>query len=119
MRKIHKNLKSKVKRGCSEYAIAFPEYGEIGREEQNIMQYPADWVEIERVFDEQITKSHKAISQKSLRQFCLSDFLIIHKWIDYSKGINDPMSALFHDLPIRYHHIVEAAKLRKHRYLKN
>ena len=37
----------------------------------------------------------------SLPEFCLSDFYIIQKWIDYAKGIGDQSSEIFNETKIR------------------
>ena len=53
----------------------------------------------------------------SLKEFCLSDYLVIQKWIDYSNGIGDPTSEFFRDLPVKYTDIMEIAKARVKRRL--
>jgi len=65
-------------------------------------------------------KSKKSISfQLSLqvikfahKEFCLSDFYIIQKWIDYAKGIGDQSIKVFEDRPIIYQDIYDKAKER-------
>ena len=112
LKDIDKSLSSKIKRGCSEFPIAFPEYGKIDSNTDNMMGYPSEWQSLENKFD----KNHPILPKKnipsSLNQFCLGDYLIIQKWIDYAKGAKDPVSELFCDLPIRYLETFQCAQNR-------
>ncbi|MDC3340788.1 tetratricopeptide repeat protein, partial [Planktomarina temperata] len=112
VRDIDKNLVAKIKRGCSEFPLTFPRYGEIGASERDMMQYPQEWQPLETEFDEKNLITPQTFVMSSLKEFCLSDYLIIQKWIDYSKGIGDPTSKLFCDLPVRYEEIFKIAKAR-------
>ena len=76
------------------------------------MQFPQEWQALETEFDDENLITPKTHSISSLKEFCLSDYLIIHKWIDYAKGIGDPTSELFCDLPVKYNEIMEVAKAR-------
>ena len=49
----------------------------------------------------------------SLPCFCLSDFYIIQKWIDYAKGLSDADAEKFTRLDIVYPEIYNAARNRK------
>ena len=109
---IDKNLVTKIKKGCSEFPLAFPEYGEIASSEEEMMQYPQEWQALENEFDTKILISPKSDVDSSLKEFCLSDYLIMQKWIDYAKGIGDPTSQLFFGLPIKYEEIWKIAKDR-------
>ena len=102
VRDIDKNLVAKIKKGCSEFPLAFPEYGEVAASEEEMMQYPQEWQALENEFDAKTLMSPDTYVNSSLKEFCLSDYLIIHKWIDYAKGIGDPTSELFCDLPVKY-----------------
>ena len=55
----------------------------------------------------------KTFVNPSLRQFGLSDFLIIQRWIDYAKGLGDPTSLLFESLPVEYEDTFKVAQNRK------
>ena len=77
------------------------------------MQFPKEWVQIETKFDQNNLIFPKKRKQADLAKFCLSDYLVIQKWIDYGKGLGDPSTELFSELPIRYKGIYEAAKSRK------
>ena len=109
---IDKNLIAKIKKGCSEFPLAFPEYGEVAASEEKMMQFPQEWQALESKFDDENLISPKTHLISSLKEFCLSDYLIIQKWIDYAKGIGDPTAALFCDLPVKYNEIMEVAKAR-------
>ena len=57
-----------------------------------MMQYPKEWKIAEDVSDQQNFKDGVPIKRnkrKSTNGFTLSDFLIINKWIMYSKEIDD------------------------------
>jgi tetratricopeptide (TPR) repeat protein len=103
---------SEIKRGCSEYPLRFPAYGKIDENSKNMMKFPNEWKLIEDQFDKNNLIKPKFNKQKSLEGFCLSDFYIIQKWIDYAKGIDDPSIEAFNDRPIIYKNIYEMAKDR-------
>ena len=103
---------SKIKRGCSEYPLKFPEYGEIAKKPKKMMSFPNEWKIIEHQFDQNELKAPIETTQASIPKFCLSDFFIIQKWIDYAKGIGDKSIEVFNDRPIIYKDIYELAKLR-------
>lgn len=109
---IDKTLTGKIKKGCSEFPLVFPEYGEVAENEEKMMQYPQEWRALEAEFDEECPMPPRPYRNPSLNQFCLSDYLIIQKWIDYAKGVGDPTAELFCDLPIKYNEILEVAKAR-------
>ena len=47
-----------------------------------------------------------------LKSFCLSDILIIEKWVDYAKGLGDPTSEFFHSYEVKYQNVYKVAKDR-------
>ena len=51
--------------------------------------------------------------KKSLPKYCLNDFYIIQKWIDYAKGLDDHSVLKFNDRPIMFDGVYEMAKERK------
>jgi tetratricopeptide (TPR) repeat protein len=112
VRDIDKNLVAKIKKGCSEFPLAFPKYGEVAASEDEMMQYPEAWRALEVEFDAESPIPPKTYVNSSLKGFCLSDYLIIQKWIDYAKGIGDPTSELFSDFPVKYNEILNLAKVR-------
>ena len=103
---------SKIKRGCSEYPLKFPEYGKITKLSKNMMSFPKEWKPVEEEFDQNELIEPNENIIPSLPKFCLSDFYIIQKWIDYAKGIGDKSVAVFTDTPIFFEDVYEEAKIR-------
>ena len=85
VRDIGKNLVAKIKKGCSEFPLAFPKYGELAASEEEMWQYPQAWQALEVEFDTESPILPNPNVYSSLKEFCLSDYLIIQKWIDYAK----------------------------------
>ena len=84
---IRVNLRSKIKRGCSEYALEFPKYKEININGKQTMEYNKKWERIEKEIDR--GKKDWGESNKSIEGFNLNDFLIIRNWISYAQKIGD------------------------------
>ena len=76
----------------------------------NEFKYRSTWANTESQHDKQ--NYYLAKESKSLASFCLSDVLIIRKWIDYAKGVGDPSIKHLDELPIQYHDIFNAAAKR-------
>jgi len=102
---------SKIKRGCTEFGLKFPEYENL--DANDLMYYPNNWGQIEKRFDALHTYNTKPQTNASHSSFCLSDYLIIQKWVDYAKGINDPTSNKFKEMKIRYCDVYKTAKNRR------
>ena len=78
---IGKKFKHEIKRGCSEYAVKYPEFKDINYK----MTYPKDWSVNEKKSDNDFFKNGIPITRnihKSLSGLSLSDFLIFNKWIN-------------------------------------
>ena len=75
------------------------------------MKYPDNWKRTETKFDKKFNFVAKTVIP-SLDNYCLSDFLIIQKWVDYAKGIGDPTASAFASLEIQYQDIYQIAKNR-------
>ncbi|MDC3146986.1 tetratricopeptide repeat protein [Prochlorococcus sp. AH-716-I09] len=84
---IRVNLSSKIKRGCSEYALEFPKYKEININGKQPMEYNKKWKNIEKEIDE--GNKNWGESNESIQGFSLNDFLIIRNWISYAQKIGD------------------------------
>ena len=110
---IDSKLLSKIKKGCSEFPLIYPRYNELDKNGQGKMRYLKNWKSVENEFDKQYSSTKKVSVIPSLWEFCLSDFLVIHKWIDYAKGANDNTSSLFGDLPIKYKEIFSISEDRR------
>jgi len=79
-KKIKANIIISVKRGCSEFGVAYPEYKKINKNENTLMKYNEEWKEKENLTD--IYRSEKIIlpkktSQKSLKGVTVNDVLIM------------------------------------------
>ena len=101
-----------VKRGCSEYAIAFPDYKKINKYGDQPMNYNDDWKLIEEDYDEKNSIKANNIITPSLSCLNLSDILIIRNWIDYAKAIGDPSAKLLNQKPVCSQTIYCIAKTR-------
>lgn len=101
-----------IKRGCSEFYKAYPSYAIIDSSNENKLQYFDDWSIIENQFDSQPNKKNQKFTAPTLRGFCLSDILILGKWIDYAKGCGETLVEEFRKLPVRDKDLYELAKTR-------
>ena len=84
---IRADLISKIKRGCSEYPLEFPQYKEIRISGDQSMNYDENWRSIEKEIDK--GKKYREKSNKSIEGFNLNNFLIMRNWIAYSQKIGD------------------------------
>ena len=80
--------KVKIKRGCTEYSDAFPNYKVTDKNEINFMEYNERWIEKEIFFDKSKTLL-KEITTTSSSGLSISDVLIMNNWLNYAKKIND------------------------------
>ena len=101
-----------VKRGCSEYAIAFPDYKKINKYGDQPMNYNDDWKLIEENYDKNNSIKVNDIITPSLSCLNLSDILIIRNWIDYAKAIGDPSAKLLNQSAVCSQTIYSIAKNR-------
>ena len=82
------------------------------------MGYPNEWQFTEDQFDQRNLIKPKETNIPSISGFCLDDFYIIQKWIDYAKGLQDPSCAIFENKPIKFDDIYKTAELRKAKFDK-
>ena len=108
-------LSATVKRGCSEYPIAFPEFKNINPSGPPLMNYPEDWKIIEQDYDKKTYAPPKDV-RPSLLGLNLRDVLVIQRWIDYAKGLGDPSANLVNPNPIYDQRIYKIAKTRLDRF---
>jgi hypothetical protein len=109
---IGPGLSSKVKRGCSEYPISYPNYKEINHSGPQLMNYNEEWKVIEESHDRKQSIHTKEFETTSLSGLNLSDVLIIRKWIDYARGIGDLSADLLNQDKVYYQNIYDRAKAR-------
>ena len=120
---VKENIGSKihiiVRRGCSEYPIAFPDYKEISRSGSQLMKYNENWKSIEEEFDLLNSSRSNRIITPTLAGLNLQDILVIRNWIDYAKGIGDPSVNLLKQNKIFSKTIYNKAKKRFEKYKDN
>ena len=91
-KKINKNISTTVKRGCSEYGIAYPQYKKFDQNENQLMEYNAEWRSKEKFIDDKLAKrnhSKQRVLRKNLPGATVCDILIMRNWISYAKIIGD------------------------------
>ena len=91
-KKINKNISITVKRGCSEFGIAYPQYKKINQNDGQLMKYKEEWRSKEKLIDDKLAKrdqSKKRVLRKNLPGASLCDVLIMRNWIVYAKIIGD------------------------------
>ena len=89
---IDKNNKIWIKRGCSEFSLAYPDYKQTNKKAKNFMKYNENWKEKEKIIDNKIPerdKISKRFSKKHITGINLHDVLSIRNWLVYAKKIND------------------------------
>ncbi len=95
--KIDNKIESKIKRGCSEYAMKYPDYKYVSLNGEKKMSYRKEWKVIEDIYDNNKIKIRHEKRPESLKVFSLFDFLIIRNWIGYAQEIGDKASARITD----------------------
>ena len=117
---VQENIGSKihvfVKRGCSEYPIAFPDYKKINRTGDQPMKYNKNWQSIEEDYDLLNSIKSSRIITPTVTGLNLQDVLIIRNWIDYAKGIEDPSVHLLKQNMIFSQKIYRKAKIKLKNY---
>ena len=84
------NFDIKIKRGCTEFDLAFPGYKKV--DDLNKIVYDEEWTKKEELIDHEISngsKKGKKVFNRSLSGTCLGDILIINNWLNYAKLLND------------------------------
>lgn len=89
-RDISKNIPLILKRGCSEYAPAYPEYTQIDYGVTR-MKYKDEWQKYESLFDEQNPIGSKSTMTGSFNKpsFNLQDAQVMLTWCIYAVTIGD------------------------------
>ena len=91
-KKINKNISITVKRGCSEFGIAYPQYKKINQNDGQLMKYNEEWRSKEKFIDDKLAKrdqSKKIVLRKNLPGATVCDILTMSNWIVYAKIIGD------------------------------
>ena len=105
----------KIKHGCTEYTSEYPEF-EVSENTDTQMQYPVHWKTIESEFDEQFSIYPEQNKLPSYVNFCLSDILVIERWIDYAKGIGDKSVNKLSDRALKYRDTFDLAHNRLQKF---
>ena len=102
-----------VKRGCSEYSAAFPDYDVINKPESQLMNYNEEWELIEEEFDSKNPTKYKRNTRPSLCLLALSDVLIMRNWVDYAEGIGDTSARLLDQHEVVSQKVYKIARARQ------
>jgi tetratricopeptide (TPR) repeat protein len=113
---IGSGLSAKIKRGCSEYPISFPDYKEINNSGPQLMNYIEGWKVIEDDHDRKKPIKVRENLKPSLSGLNLRDVLIIRKWFDYASGIGDSSAHLINYDAVQYPEVYSLAKARLGRH---
>ena len=84
---INENININVKRGCTEFAMAYPAYKDY---KNDLMKYEENWKEKEDLIDKKFPNliNHK-LNRETISGITLNDILIIRNWLCYAKLIGD------------------------------
>ena len=86
-RNLSKKLNYKIKKGCTEFAIKYPNYDTLKNDE---LKYNNDWKKYEDIIDENNPDlAFEKISRPTIKGISLSDVLVIRNWLCYAKLIGD------------------------------
>jgi len=93
-REITENMQLTLKRGCSEYALSYPEFPKVGKDSAT-MEYKEEWQECEDIFDkEYVARMHCSEGGTFNRpNYTLQDANVMLQWIKYA-ATNGDMSYL-------------------------
>jgi len=88
------NLKTSaiIKRGCSEFGAAYPEYKKIYKNKEQPMKYNEKWRIKEKKIDDQLMQSDNSKKRRlrnNLAGTSVCDILIMRNWLGYAKIIGD------------------------------
>ena len=83
----------KLRRGCTEFGNAYPEYKNINRPKNEFMKYNKHWKEKEKLVDQSFpikNRVNQRVLNDTIKGTTLNDFLIMKNWVMYAKQIKDP-----------------------------
>ena len=87
-----KGLNLELRRGCTEFGLAYPDYKDLNKPPKDFMKYNENWKDKENVIDKNYPQKNR-INQRNLNdtlsQISLNDFLVMKNWIMYAKKIGD------------------------------
>ena len=84
---INENININIKRGCTEFAMAYPAYKDY---KNDLMKYEENWKEKEDLIDKKFPNliNHK-LNRETISGITLNDILIIRNWLCYAKLMGD------------------------------
>ena len=87
---ISRNIPATVKRGCSEYPLAYPEYAQIGQG-KTAMSYKEEWQEYEDLADINLVVNTQLSASDTHNRpgYTGQDALIMLAWLKYAATIGD------------------------------
>jgi len=87
---ISKKIPITVKRGCSEYALAYPEYAQIGKN-TTMMKYKEEWQTYEDMVDEKfvIDTQLSESDTHNHSNYTLDEYVTMFYWLQYAATIGD------------------------------
>ena len=91
-KKINENISITVKRGCSEFGIAYPQYKKINQNNGQLMKYNEEWRSKEKFIDDKLAKrdqSKHRVLRKNLPGATVCDILTMSNWLVYAKIMGD------------------------------
>ena len=84
---FNKKLNCKIKRGCSEYAIKYPEYNRL---DESAMKYNSDWKITEENFDKKNPDmTFKKNINPTINGITLFDALVFRNWLAFARMTGD------------------------------
>jgi len=84
---ISPNASVSLKRGCSEFAVPYPDYPKVSRDRKGMMDYPVEWRRFESEVDAHPPRS--ASPTHNHDGLTLRDALVLRTWISYAATIGD------------------------------
>lgn len=87
---ISDTIPVKLKRGCSEYALSYPEFAKTAPEAA-LMNYKEGWHELEELADKtlNISTHHSVKDTNNQPAYTLTDAMVMLAWIRYAATIGD------------------------------
>jgi len=89
--KISKDVQVILKRGCSEYALAYPEFVQNDEDGNSVMTYKEAWSDHEDYTDKNLVKDiyPPVLDSYNHSGLTLRDTLVMHNWLAYAAAIGD------------------------------
>lgn len=87
---ISKKIPATLKKGCSEYGLAYPEYAQIGKGKAT-MEYKKEWQEYENLVDQDLVINTRPTASDTHNRpgYSEQDAQIMLAWLKYAAMIGD------------------------------